>query len=449
LAAQPDAPRPRPGIGAAIAAAEARQRRSMLRNHGGGHAPVTNLELFFDLVFVFAITQLSHYLMAELTLLGALRTLVLFGAVWWAWMWTTWATNWIDPDRAEVRLLLGALMLLSLAMSAAIPQGFGSGALLFAASYVTMQIGRCLFVAWAQNREETGSGLNMIRATVWFCAAAPFWIGGALIGQPWLQLALWLVALAIEYTCPLVMFWVPGLGRSSHTDWNISGTHMAERCSLFIIIALGEGLVITGAAYSGAAAQSGLDAALITAFVGSFVMWWLYFDMGARRGAQHIQNHNLPGLIGRQAFTYWHIPIVAGIVVLAVADEMVLAHPREPLHADMLAITIGGTALFIGGLAGFKRISSGNPWFPASHAYGLYALVPLALWGWLAHPEGLVFYGGIVALFTAIAVWEWGSFHGGWIERMERRNWWLGRVMRREMDRRRNRRLAREAAQKR
>jgi low temperature requirement protein LtrA len=224
---------------------------------------------------------------------------------------------------------------------------------------------------------------------------------------------------------------------------------MAERCSLFIIIALGEGLVITGATYSAAAQQPWLDQALVVCFVGSFLMWWLYFDMGARRGARHIQNHNVPGLVGRQAFTYWHIPIVAGIVVLAVADEMVLAHPAEPLHGDMMAVMLGGTALFIGGLAGFKRISSGNPWFPARHANGIYALVPLALWGCLAHPEGLVFFGAIVALFMAIAIWEWGSFHGGWIERMERRNWWLGRVMRREMDRRRDRRLAREAAQKR
>ncbi|WP_309623045.1 low temperature requirement protein A [Novosphingobium sp.] len=438
--------RPRPGIGAAIAAAEARQRRSLLRNHGGGHAPVTNLELFFDLVFVFAITQLSHYLLDELTPLGALRTAVLFGAVWWAWMWTTWATNWIDPDRAEVRLLLGSLMLLSLMMSAAIPHGFGDGALLFAASYVTLQIGRCLFVAWAQHREEAGSGLNMLRAAVWFCGAAPLWLGGALIGDPQLQLWLWLAALALEYTAPLVFMRVPGLGRSKLSDWIISGSHMSERCSLFIIIALGEGLVISGATYSAAAAQPWLDAALLTAFVGSFVMWWLYFDMGARRGAHHIQNHTVPGLIGRQAFTYWHIPIVAGIVVLAVADELVLAHPREPLHADMLAVIIGGTVLFIGGLAGFKRISSGNSWFPASHLYGLYALVPLALWGWFGHPYGLVFYGAIVALFGGIAVWEWGSFHGGWIERMERRDWRIGHAMRRTVDRRRARRLAREEA---
>ncbi|MFO1254263.1 MAG: low temperature requirement protein A [Sphingomonadaceae bacterium] len=435
----------RPGIGAAIAAAEARKRRSLLRGHGGGHAPVTNLELFFDLVFVFAVTQLSHSLMAELTLLGALRTAVLFGAVWWAWMWTTWATNWIDPDKAEVRLLLGALMLLSLTMAAAIPQGFGDGALLFAAAYVSIQVLRTAFVSWAQGREQAGAGRNMLRAVVWFLAAAPFWIGGALSGNPGVQLGLWLAALAIEYTAPLVFLRVPGLGRSTAADWVISGSHMAERCSLFIIIALGEGLVVTGAAYSLAPPQPLLDTALVTAFAGSFLMWWLYFDMGARRGAQHIQNHAAPGLIGRQAFTYWHIPIVAGIVVLAVADELVLAHPSEPLHTELLAIVLVGTTLFLGGLAGFKRISSGNSWFPASHAYGLYALVPLGLWGWLGHPTGLAFYGAVITMFGAVAVWEWGSFNGGWMERMERRGWRLGKLLRRELERRRERRLAREA----
>lgn len=446
MADNPAAPAPRPGIGAAMAAAEARRRRSLLRNHGGGHAPVTNLELFFDLVFVFAVTQLSHYLLGGLTLIGLARTGVLFAAVWWAWMWTTWATNWIDPDRAEVRVMLGALMLFSLAMSAAIPSAFGSGAMLFAGSYVAIQVGRCLFTAWAMEREGRGGGLNMIRATCWFLAAAPLWIGGAMAGDTSWQLALWLAALGLEYLAPMLFLWVPGLGSSGLGDWHISGSHMAERCSLFIIIALGEGLVITGATYSAAAAQPWLDQALVVCFVGSFLMWWLYFDMGARRGARHIQDHTLPGLIARQAFTYWHIPIVAGIVVLAVADEMVLAHPREPIHGDMLAVMLGGTALFVSGLAGFKRISSGNPWFPASHGYGLYALVPLGLWGWLAHPASLIFYSAILLLFATIAVWEWGSFHGGWMERMERRGWRLGRMLRRRIDRARDRRLAQAAA---
>jgi low temperature requirement protein LtrA len=281
---------------------------------------------------------------------------------------------------------------------------------------------------------------------VWFAASAPLWLAGALAAASEARIALWLAALALEYTAPLVFLWVPGMGRSSAAEWQVSGSHMAERCGLFIIIALGEGLIITGATYAGAAAQRGLDLALFNAFLGSFVMWWLYFDMGARRGARHIETHALPGLVARQAFTYWHIPIVAGIIVLAVGDELVLAHPLQPAHREFVLVVVGGALLFIAGLAGFKRISSGNPWFPASHLYGMGIAVALGAWGWLAHPPALSLFAAITVLFMVIAVWEWVSFHGGWIERLEARDLWLGHAMRRRFDRRRAARLAKETA---
>ena len=446
LPAQPDLRRP--NIGAAIAAAEARQRRSLLRNHHGGHAPVNNLELFFDLVFVFAITQVSHFLLGELSWLGALKTAILFAAVWWAWMWTTWATNWLEPDRAPVRLMLGAAMLLSLVMSSALPHAFDKYGLQFTLAYSALQIGRCLFTAWAMDRDEAGSGRNMVRGALWFTAAAPLWVAGALSDSLDTRIGLWLAALAIEYTGPMVFLWVPGLGRSSIADWRVSGSHMAERCGLFIIIALGEGLILIGSTYAGAERQPGLNLALVNAFAGSFAMWWLYFDMGARRAAHHIENHALPGLIARQAFTYWHIPIVAGIVVLAVGDELVMAHPMEPSHKDFVLVVLVGSLLFLGGLGGFKRISSGNPWFPASHQYGMVAAVLVGLWGWFAHPTSLMLFSVTSLLFAVIAIWEWGSFNGGWLERMEARGWRLGGIIRNRLERRRARRLAKESARK-
>ncbi|WP_296681215.1 low temperature requirement protein A [Novosphingobium sp.] len=438
-------PAPKGGIGAAVAAANENARRSLLRNHNGGYAEVSNLELFFDLVFVFAITQLSHFLLGRLTPSGALQTAILFAAVWWAWMYTTWATNWINPDRAMNRLMLGSVMLASMIMSAAIPQSFGSAAIPFAASYVAVQIGRSLYVWWTMERDAYGAGLNQLRITAWFVASLPFWMFGALTGTIQTQITAWVAALAIEYAGPFLMFRTPGLGRSSHKDWIISGNHMSERCGLFIIIALGEGLIISGATYAQAPAQAGLNLALINAFVGSFAMWWLYFDIGARRGARHIEHHAMPGLIAREAFTYWHIPIVAGIVVLAVGDELMLAHPLDQSHADFVAVVIGGAALFVGGLAAFKRISSGNPWYPASHAYGLIVLAAIGAWGLLQHPSHLALMGATTLLFGAISVWEWVSFHGGWLERMENRNMWLGKILRARIEKRRSQRLAKEA----
>ena len=441
---EPPVEAPQAGVGAALAAEEQRRRRSLLRNHGGGHAPVTPLELFFDLVFVFAITQLSHFLLERLSLVGALRTAVLFAAVWWAWMYTTWATNWIDPDRGPNRFLLGLLMLLSLVMSTAISEAFEDGGLRFAAAYVAIQLGRCLYVSWAMEREDRGAGRNMLRAAIWFAASAPLWLLGAMANDPGQRLGWWAAALAIDYAGPFFFFRVPGLGRSTLADWTISGSHMAERAGLFIIIALGEGLVITGATYAEAAAQPGLDLALANAFAGSFAMWWLYFDIGARRGASHIEQHALPGLIGRQAFTYWHIPIVAGIIVLAVADELVLAHPLEPAHGDFVAVVAGGMALFLGGMMGFKRISSRNQTLPFSHGIGLALLAPLALWGFLAHPPTLVLFTAATAIFVLVAVWEWGSFHGGWLERMEARGWPFAAALRARAERRRARGISRE-----
>ena len=419
----------------------------MLRNHGGGTAVVSNLELFFDLIFVFAVTQLSHFLLADLSFAGAYKTALLFAAVWWAWMYTTWATNWIDPERAPNRLMLGGVMLASLVMAAAIPAALGTSGLAFAGSYIVIQLGRSLYVSRVMARENATGSRNLLRIAVWFLATAPLWLWGAIQPDVTTRVALWTAALGIEYAGPLLQFATPGLGRSRVEDWEISGSHMAERCGLFIIIALGEGLVITGATYAAAKSQPGLNLALLNAFLGTFAMWWLYFDMGARRGARHIEQHAIPGLVARQAFTYWHIPIVAGIIVLAVGDELLLAHPLEPVDTEFVSVVYAGTALFLIGLAAFKRISSGNPWYPASHTYGLGLATVIAALSWLLHPSGLVLIGATAALFGLIAVWEWVSFHGGWLERMERRGWWLGKVIRARVDRRRARRLASEAGQ--
>lgn len=425
------APAPGGGIGGAIAGARTRARRSLMRQRGAeGSASVSNLELFFDLVYVFAITQLSHFLLGRLNLMGAVQAAILFFAVWWAWVYTAWATNWIDPERGPNRLVLGLVMLLSLVMSCAIPTAFGAGGPLFAGAYVAIQVGRTLWLLRARGELGSAPSRNLMRIAAWFCFSALGWAAGAATDAPAARMAWWSLALLAEYAAPLLFYAVPGLGRSTTADWDISGAHMAERCGLFIIIALGEGLVITGATFAGAEPQPGLAAAFATSFAGSFALWWLYFDIGARRGAHHIEHSADPGRIARAAFTYWHLPIVAGIVVLAVADELVLAHPLEHAHPEFVAVLAGGMALFLWGSMEFKRISSGNPWRPLSHMAGLALAAALAVWGSLGHPSTLALSIGALAVFIFVAVWEWGSFNGGWIDRMEARGWALGRWMR-------------------
>jgi low temperature requirement protein LtrA len=412
-------PRRAGGIGAAVAAAAARARRSLLRNHGGGHAPVSNLELFFDLVFVFAITQLSHFFGHHIGWLGFAEGLMLFLALWWAWMYTTWVTNWLNPDRLPVRLMLLALMLLSLGMAIALPKAFSGAALAFAGCYVATQLGRSMWVALAFRSEGAPSARNMLRITVWFCLSAPLWIGGALAGGG-AQLMLWLIALAIEYTGPFALYRVPGLGRSSTSDWDISGSHMAERCSLFIIIALGEGIVVTGASFAEGTVDAAHVAALLIAFVTSALMWWLYFDLAAERGTRLIAGHAQAGRIARNAYTYLHMPIVLGIVIAAVGDAVLLEAPGGFASPALVAVQTGGGLLFLAGVGLFKRNANTMENFPMSHSV---AIVAFAAWGmaaWCGAVPALRFAGWGAAILLVTAVWEWVSYHGGWMERAER-----------------------------
>lgn len=414
----------------------AKRDSCLLRETGEGqHASVGYIELFFDLVYVFAITQLSHHLLGHLDWIGALQTLILFLAVWWAWIYTTWATNWINPDHGANRLVLGAIMGGSLAMSSALPHAFEKTGLAFAVAYVAVQVGRTLYVSWAMGEWRRDGGRSMIRIAIWFGVSALPWLIGGLMADPLVRMLWWAGALLIESLGPMVFYHVPGLGRSRPEDWNIAGGHMAERCALFIIIALGEGVLITGATFGGLEPTPATIAAFLIAFAGSFAMWWVYFDVGARRGAEHIEHHDRPGLVGRSAFTYWHIPIIAGIVMIAVTDEMSLAHPLQPVHGDFLLVLGGGMALFLLGTMTFKKISSGENWYPLSHVFGLWATAALLVWGWLAHPPTLAMALVSTAIFALVALWEWGSYHGGWIERWETRGGWIGRMLKRQAER--------------
>src|SRR5215207_1039862 len=209
----------------------------LLRAREGADGRVTPLELFFGLVYVFAVTQLSHRLLEHLTIGGALQTLFLLLVVWWAWQYTTWFTNWFDPDALPVRLMLGAVMLASLVMSVAIPEAFGEWGLMFALAYVAIQLGRTVFAVLALGASHPLSG-SYRRILAWFAAAGVVWVAGGLVeGEA--RYALWLLALGVDYSGPAAGYRTPGLGRSRTQEWTIEGAHFAERCQLFVIIALG------------------------------------------------------------------------------------------------------------------------------------------------------------------------------------------------------------------
>jgi low temperature requirement protein LtrA len=365
-----------------------------------GHARVTYVELFFDLVFVFAVTQLSHLLLKDLTLLGALRTGLLFLAVWWVWIYTSWVTNWLDPERTPVRLLLFVLMLAGLVLSTSIPEAFGPRGLAFAAAYAFMQVGRSLFMIWALGEASPRNRRNFERITVWLAAAGIVWIAGALFEGA--RLALWTAALAIEFASPALGFWVPGLGRSTTEEWDVAGGHLAERCALFIIIALGESLLVTGATFAGLTWTAAPVMAFALAFASSVAMWWIYFDTGAERGTRKIASASDPGRLARLGYTYLHLPIVAGIVVAAVADELVLAHPIGHTELKVAVAVLGGPALFLVGNLLFKSTIAGRP--PLSHLLGLGLLAVLTPAASLLSPLALA--AAATAVLMTVATWE-------------------------------------------
>jgi low temperature requirement protein LtrA len=306
----------------------------------------TTLELFYDLVFVFAITQVSHLLLEHLSWEGAGQAALVLLAVWWSWNYTTWVTNELDPESNVVRLLLIALMLASLLMAIAIPDAFGDKSLLFAGSYVAIQVGRHAFLTFAAadrgslERERAG------RILTWFVGAGVLWIaGGFADGEG--RTALWLAALALDYGAPLVLFWVPGRPRLAGETWQVETGHFAERFGLFVIIALGESIVITGAT----TAELELDTATVGAFAGAFLgsaaLWWLYFTSIAGLAERALADAPDRTLLARDAYTYGHVLIIAGIILTAVGDELVIAHPTEELPSAELTAVVAGPALYL------------------------------------------------------------------------------------------------------
>jgi low temperature requirement protein LtrA len=325
-------------------------------------------ELFFDLVFVFAITQVSHLLLHHYSLAGAFEATLIFLAIWWVWIYTTWVLNRLDPERIEVRGLLFALMAAGLFLSMSIPQAFGERGLTFALAFIAMQLGRSLFMFVVSKGNALLRG-TYLRIVIWFCASAIFWIAGALADPHHGRLQLWMIALAIEYAGPLTGLYVPGLGRDTTTNWTVKGGHIAERCGLFVIICLGETLLVSGATFSGMEWTTPGTVAFLSSLAGAIGLWWVYFHVGFRRGAHQIEHSDDPGRLARLAFTYAHIPIVAGIVLTAVGAERSIAHPGDPANLAEAAAVLGGVVLFLAGNGWFKRIS--GRWFPLSHLVGL------------------------------------------------------------------------------
>ena len=372
-----------------------------LRPRGDGlEQPITTVELFFDLVYVFAVTQLSHMILADLTVATVGRAALLLLIVWWAWIYTTWMANWFDPGSPAVRSVLTGVMLVSLLMAAALPGAFGANGLLFAVSYVVLQVGRNVAAASLLPREHPLRDV-FERLVGWSAASGALWLmGAALPGDR--RLELWIPALALELCAPLAGYWLPRRGHAVTTDYDIEATHFTDRCEGFIIIALGESIVVTGATAAAAGLSSAVVACLGVAFVETAALWWLYFGAVAERSRQAMTACDDPGRLARDAYTYLHAPIVAGIIAAAVGDDLLIAEPGRALHGVGLAMALGGPVLFLVGESLFRLRMTG-----VANAKRFVAAALLVLLSPLASQiSALALSATVAALLCALALWE-------------------------------------------
>jgi low temperature requirement protein LtrA len=357
------------------------------------------MELFFDLVYVFAITQLTEFLFDNLSLRGALETLIMFTAVWWAWNYTAWATNWIDPDRAPVALLLMVLMAISLVMSAAIPDAFAGRGVSFATAYVALQVARSAFMVWAFPAGDR-MRRNYAQLLAWSAIAGAVWIAGAFIGGNG-GIVVWLVAIVLDLGAPIHGFRLPGVAATPISDWTLAGAHLAERCQLVLMIALGESVLRVGETFSGQRGSIAVDAAFVVGFVASASLWGTYFLRHAERGAQAISASPADAArVGRSAYAYAHAIMVAGVIVVAVAIRVTIEAPGAPVTIAGAATMLGGPALYLAGLILFKHsVKRGEirPPLAGIGAMGLLVLVALCA-------DRLVLSAAATAVLVALAV---------------------------------------------
>jgi low temperature requirement protein LtrA len=323
-----------------------------LRERTDGASEVTPIELFYDVVYVLAVTQLTRSLLAELTLYRALEALILLLAVWAAWIHIAWLTNYFDLGGRQARLVLIGLMLASLVMSSSLFDAFGKHGMTFAAGLSASILGGQITALLAVGLDHPLSAV-FERALIWWTPVCIVLIVGALLHGD-ARVVAWLVALALYYFATATGFPLPYFGRSRTTDYTISGDHLGHRCFLFITIALGESILVIGSQFGELAHTAGAITTFVVAFVSSVAFWWIYFDRSAEASIEVISASSDPGRLGVIAYTFFHIPMVAGVIVAAAGYEIAIAHPGDDVGTATACLVLGGPALYFVGQALFK-----------------------------------------------------------------------------------------------
>jgi low temperature requirement protein LtrA len=304
---------------------------------------VSPLELFFDLVFVFALTQVTKAMSEHPDWTGLGRGLLVLSVLWWAWGAYAWLTNYIDAEADRERLLMFGAMAAFLVAALAVPGAFEDDALVFAVAYALVRWLHIFIFAEANHDVDAAQAIRRLARTA--LPAPGLLIVAAFLDGP-AQTALWLLALTLDVAGPFV-FGVRG--------FRVSPGHFAERFSLIVIIALGESIVAIGAGIEG-----GLDAGIVTAAVLGLVLacalWWAYFDVVAIVAEHRFRQAegDRQVRLGRDSYSYLHLPLIAGIVLVALGVKKTLANVDEPLKTIPAVALFGGVALYYLGHVAFR-----------------------------------------------------------------------------------------------
>ncbi|MEU7775982.1 low temperature requirement protein A [Micromonospora taraxaci] len=343
----------------------------------------TFLELFLDLVFVFALTRISGRLIDDFTdgqrgvLAGLGQALLLFLALWAVWSLTVWSTSWLDPEAPVVQTVIVITMLGAMTMAVAVPDGFGARAPLFAITYVCLQIGRVVYFHLAAHGQPDPR--QTLRVLIWFGLSAPLWVVGGLADDGTIRGSLWSIALLIDYG-GLALGWpTPRIGRQRIGGRMIAAEHLSERYQQFLLIAIGEAIFVIGVAFSSSEFHVNQAAGFVLALASTVLLWRIYF---------HVAGKVLDAAVGRSRhadrlatdMAFAHLTMIAGIVLTGVGFELFITEPLGHLPAAWLIAILGGPALFLAGRSALEYQVFGR--VSRSRLAGLLALgmlVPVAV----------------------------------------------------------------------
>ncbi|WP_328653037.1 low temperature requirement protein A [Micromonospora sp. NBC_00330] len=362
----------------------------MSENHGGrlvrseaSFQRATFLELFLDLVFVFALTRISARVIVDFTdgqrgvYAGLGQALLLFLALWAVWSLTVWSTSWLDPEAPIVQTVIVITMIGAMTMAVAVPDGFGMRAGLFAITYVSLQIGRVVYFHIAGHGKPDPRQTS--RVLVWLGLSAPLWIVGGLVSTGTVRGVLWTLAVLIDYTGLFLGWPTPRIGAQRIGGQVIAAEHLAERYQQFFLIAIGEAVFVIGLAYSGSGFHADQTGGFLLALTTTVLLWRVYF---------HIAGKVLDAAIGRARdaarlatdMAFAHMVMIAAIVLTGVGFELFITEPLGHLPATWLIAIFGGPVLFLAGRSAleyqvFGRVSRSR--LSGLLAFGL--LMPAAL----------------------------------------------------------------------